>query len=63
MIEGRVTAREVSGLALLGVGLVLIALGVWLLVSPTTYQATSRVRINHDQLESAGWGDHALPTL
>lgn len=58
--EGRVTAREVSGLALLGIGLVLLALGVRVLVSPTIYQATARIRINHDQMDTSGWGDPRL---
>ena len=55
--KGRVTAREVSGLALLGIGLVLIVLGVRMLLSPTVYQSTARIRINHDQLDTSGWGD------
>jgi uncharacterized protein involved in exopolysaccharide biosynthesis len=55
--EGRVTAREVSGLALLGIGLVLLAFGVRVLVSPTIYQATARIRINHDQMDTPSWGD------
>ena len=55
--KGRVTAREASGLALLGIGLVLILLGVRVLVSPTIYQSTARIRINHDQLDTSGWGD------
>jgi beta-lactamase regulating signal transducer with metallopeptidase domain len=55
--EGRVTAREVSGLALLGIGLVLLALGVRVLVSPAIYQATARIRINHDQMDTSSWGD------
>jgi beta-lactamase regulating signal transducer with metallopeptidase domain len=55
--KGRVTAREVSGLALLGIGLVLIVLGVRVLASPTIYQATARIRVERDQSEISGWGD------
>jgi len=53
--KGRVTAREVSGLALLGIGLVLIVLGIRMVLSPTVYQSTARIRINRDQPD--GWGD------
>jgi uncharacterized protein involved in exopolysaccharide biosynthesis len=55
--KGHVTAREVSGLALLGIGLVLIVVGVWVLASPTTYQAAARIRINHEQQDTSGWGN------
>jgi beta-lactamase regulating signal transducer with metallopeptidase domain len=58
--KGRVTAREVSRLALLGIGLVLILLGVRVLISPTTYQSTVRIRVNHDQMDTSGWGDPRL---
>jgi beta-lactamase regulating signal transducer with metallopeptidase domain len=58
--KGRVTTREVSGLALLGIGLLLILLGVRVLVSPTIYQSTARIRMNHDQMGTSGWGDPRL---
>jgi uncharacterized protein involved in exopolysaccharide biosynthesis/beta-lactamase regulating signal transducer with metallopeptidase domain len=58
--KGRMTAREVSGLALLGIGLVLILLGVRVLISPTTYESTARIRVNHDQMGTSGWGDPRL---
>jgi uncharacterized protein involved in exopolysaccharide biosynthesis len=58
---GRVTAREVSGLALLGIGMVLIVLGVRMLLSPTMYQSTTRIRINHDQLDPSRCGDSRTP--
>jgi beta-lactamase regulating signal transducer with metallopeptidase domain len=62
--QGRVTSREVSGLALLGIGLVLIVLGVRMLLSSTMYQSTARIRINHDQADTSGWAnsptDHPL---
>jgi beta-lactamase regulating signal transducer with metallopeptidase domain/uncharacterized protein involved in exopolysaccharide biosynthesis len=54
--RGRVTAREMSGLGLLGIGLVLILLGVRVLISPTTYQSTACIRVNHDQMDTSGWG-------
>jgi beta-lactamase regulating signal transducer with metallopeptidase domain/capsule polysaccharide export protein KpsE/RkpR len=55
--QGRVTSREVSGLALLGIGLVLVVLGVRMVLSPTMYQSTARIRVNHGQLDTIGWGD------
>jgi uncharacterized protein involved in exopolysaccharide biosynthesis len=60
--KGRMTTREVSGLALLGLGLVLVILGIWLVVSPTIYQSTACVRINHDQLDASRWGDSRTAT-
>jgi len=55
--KGPVTAREVCGLALLGVGLVLILLGITLLLRPTIYQATARIRVEHDQTDINGLGE------
>ena len=55
--KGRVTAREVSGLALLGIGLVMILLGVRVLISPTLYDSTVRIRVERDQSGVSGWGD------
>jgi polysaccharide biosynthesis transport protein len=49
------TARRGSGLALLGIGLVLIFLGVRILVSPTLYLSSSRIRVEHGQPNNAGW--------
>ena len=46
-----------SGLALLGIGLVLIVLGVRFAVSPATYQSTTRIKIERDQLDINGLGD------
>jgi uncharacterized protein involved in exopolysaccharide biosynthesis len=48
---GAVSIRQLSGLALLGVGLLIIVLGVRLALSPTLYQSTVRIRVNHDQAQ------------
>ena len=42
--RGGTTVREAAGLALLGVGLVLIILGVRMLLSPASYHSTARMR-------------------
>jgi beta-lactamase regulating signal transducer with metallopeptidase domain len=55
---GRTTVREAGGLALLGIGLVLIILGVRMLLSPTNYQSAARIRIEHDQTDIAGFANH-----
>lgn len=47
--SGPVSARQVGGLALLGIGLVLIILGVCLAVAPTNYRSTTRIKIERDQ--------------
>ena len=54
---GAVSIRQLSGLALLGVGLLIIVLGVRLALSPTLYQATARIRVNHDQAQFTGPAD------
>jgi len=46
---GAVSIRQLSGLALLGVGLLVIILGVRLALSPTTCQATARIRVEREQ--------------
>ena len=46
--RGGTTVRGASGLALLGVGLVLIILGVRMLLSPGGYQSTARIRVARD---------------
>jgi uncharacterized protein involved in exopolysaccharide biosynthesis/beta-lactamase regulating signal transducer with metallopeptidase domain len=51
---GAVTIRQVSGLALLGLGLFLIVLGIRLAVSPTVYQSTARVRVEHQPVGAPG---------
>jgi uncharacterized protein involved in exopolysaccharide biosynthesis/beta-lactamase regulating signal transducer with metallopeptidase domain len=51
--NGPVSARQVGGLALLGIGLLLIILGVCLAVGPTTYQSTARIRVERDQMDGA----------
>ena len=55
--HGSATVRQVSGLALVGIGLVLIVLGVRLLVSPTTYQSAVRIRIERDPSGIPGLAD------
>lgn len=50
--SGGTTVREAGGLALLGVGLVLIVLGVRMLLSPASYQSTARMRIESDQTQA-----------
>jgi uncharacterized protein involved in exopolysaccharide biosynthesis/Zn-dependent protease with chaperone function len=42
------TAREMYGLALVGIGLVLIITGICLLMAPPAYQAIARVKIERD---------------
>ncbi len=56
--QGPVTAREAAGLALLGIGLVLIVLGIGSVLSPRAYQATARVRIERDQSAITGLGEN-----
>jgi uncharacterized protein involved in exopolysaccharide biosynthesis len=46
---GAVSIRQLSGLALLGIGLLLVVLGVRLALSPTTYQSTVRIRVEREQ--------------
>ena len=55
--RGSASIRQLSGLALLGIGLVLIVLGVRLALGPTIYQSSARIRIEHDQTDISGWGD------
>jgi uncharacterized protein involved in exopolysaccharide biosynthesis/beta-lactamase regulating signal transducer with metallopeptidase domain len=54
---GAVSIRQLSGLALLGVGLLIIVLGGRLATSPATYHATARIRVNHDQAQFTGPAD------
>jgi beta-lactamase regulating signal transducer with metallopeptidase domain/uncharacterized protein involved in exopolysaccharide biosynthesis len=42
------SARELGGLTLLGTGLLLIILGVYLMAAPNTYRAVARVKVEHD---------------
>ena len=51
---GSVSIRQLSGLALLGIGLVLIVLGVHIAVGPTIYQSTARIRIDRDENDISG---------
>ncbi len=55
------TARQVGGLALLGIGLVLIVLGVRLVLSPTLYRSTTRIHVNRAQWDAPGAGDQRTP--
>jgi uncharacterized protein involved in exopolysaccharide biosynthesis len=55
--SGSVSIRQLSGLALLGIGLLLIVLGARLALGPTIYQATARVRVERDQSEIMGLSD------
>ena len=55
--RGSASIRQLSGLALLGIGLLLIVLGVRLALGPTIYQSTARIRIEHNQSDISGWGD------
>jgi uncharacterized protein involved in exopolysaccharide biosynthesis/beta-lactamase regulating signal transducer with metallopeptidase domain len=55
--RGSASIRQLSGLALLGIGLLLIVLGVRLAVSPATYQSTTRIKIERDQMDNSGLGD------
>jgi hypothetical protein len=45
---GAVSIRQLSGLALLGVGLLVIVLGVRLALSPRIYQSTARIRVERE---------------
>ena len=49
---GAVSIRQLSGVALLGVGLVIVVLGVRLALSSTTYQAMVRIRVERDPVAS-----------
>jgi beta-lactamase regulating signal transducer with metallopeptidase domain/uncharacterized protein involved in exopolysaccharide biosynthesis len=60
--SGRVTFREVSGLALLGIGLVLILLGVRMLLTVPSYRSTARFRIERDQTDIPGLADQRSVT-
>jgi uncharacterized protein involved in exopolysaccharide biosynthesis/beta-lactamase regulating signal transducer with metallopeptidase domain len=57
---GAITIRQVSGLALLGIGLLLIVLGIRAAVSPTIYQSSVRVRVVHEW--AGGPGDQWQPS-
>ena len=48
------SARQLGGLALLGIGLVLILMGACLMLVPATYQATARIRVDRDVPETGG---------
>jgi uncharacterized protein involved in exopolysaccharide biosynthesis len=54
---GSASIRQLSGVALLGIGLLLVVLGVRLAVSPTLYQSTARIKIERDQTDISGLGD------
>ena len=51
---GAVSIRQLGGLALLGIGLLLIVLGVRLALSPTIYQSTARIRVEHEPADISG---------
>jgi uncharacterized protein involved in exopolysaccharide biosynthesis len=55
--RGSASIRQLSGLALLGIGLVLIVLGVRLAVSPASYQSTTRIKVERDQADITGLRD------
>jgi uncharacterized protein involved in exopolysaccharide biosynthesis/Zn-dependent protease with chaperone function len=55
--SGSASIRQLSGVALLGIGLLLIILGVRLAVSPATYQSTTRIKIERDLTDIRGLGD------
>lgn len=59
---GAVSVRQLSGLALLGIGLLLMVLGVRLALSTPTYSATARIRVEREQANPAGWGDARVST-
>jgi uncharacterized protein involved in exopolysaccharide biosynthesis/beta-lactamase regulating signal transducer with metallopeptidase domain len=59
--SGSVSVRDVSGMALLGIGLVLIVLGVRLLLAPTSYLSTARIRIERDQTDLPGLAGQRAP--
>jgi beta-lactamase regulating signal transducer with metallopeptidase domain len=58
--SGSASIRQLSGLALLGIGLLLVVLGVRLALGPTIYQATARVRIERDQSDIPGLSDQRM---
>ena len=51
------TAWQISGLGLLAIGLVFIALGVYLMLGPASYRAEARIRVEPAALEPAGASD------
>ena len=51
------TAGQVGGVALFGIGFVLVVLGVALLVAPKAYSSTARIKIERDATEITGSGD------
>jgi uncharacterized protein involved in exopolysaccharide biosynthesis/beta-lactamase regulating signal transducer with metallopeptidase domain len=55
--SGSASIRQLSGVALLGIGLLLIVLGVRLAVSPATYPSTTRIKVERDQSDISGLGD------
>jgi uncharacterized protein involved in exopolysaccharide biosynthesis/beta-lactamase regulating signal transducer with metallopeptidase domain len=55
--SGAIGIRQLSGLALLGIGLLLIVLGVRLALVSPPYSSTVRIRVEHNQANTAGWGD------
>ena len=59
--QGSTTVRHVSGLALVCVGLLVIALGVRLALSPATYLSTALIRCERTTASAPGQaGDHGV---
>jgi uncharacterized protein involved in exopolysaccharide biosynthesis len=54
------TAGQVAGLALLGIGLFMIILGIFLMLGPSTYSSTARIKIERDA--STGSGPNGAPS-
>ena len=55
--NGSASIRQLSGLALLGIGVLLIVLGVRFAMGPTMYQSTARIRIDRDQSDGPALAD------
>ena len=56
-----VTAGQVAGFALLGIGLLMILLGIFLMVGPSTYRSTARIKIVRDTADSLSNSDSMPP--
>jgi beta-lactamase regulating signal transducer with metallopeptidase domain len=55
---GAVSIRQLSGMALLGIGLLLIALGARLALASPAFSSTVRIRVDRDQSEGVNLADH-----
>jgi uncharacterized protein involved in exopolysaccharide biosynthesis len=49
--SGQAGWREFAGLALMGVGIILLITGACLMLAPVKYEASARIRVAHDRLE------------